>query len=248
MTGTIPTVMNNRASTCPHGLPPGACPICNGMGGGGSTQRKDEPRRPGEMTYQECYAQWKLMQRADAQKQAMQEAMIRNAELAAKFQQQLANITSALTSVLDKIQTNLPKPVAEVFANITNNILKPLINIIKELPQMLQTVANAVDVIRNEIAKVAEKLNALLGEMQNFIEKKISDAVKSFKKRFKKLLSIFGLDEEDYEDDEKIKEELSVFKQFEIEKLKEAFRKLITPKDKEEEIARRTHKRGSAQV
>ena len=24
-----------RVGTCPHGLPLGACPICNGMGGGG---------------------------------------------------------------------------------------------------------------------------------------------------------------------------------------------------------------------
>ena len=111
MTGSISTVNNNRANTCSHGLPLGACPICNGMGGGGSTKRADEPRRPGEMTYQECYAQWKQMQRAQAREAALQEAMIKNAELAAKFQQQLANITNTAINVLNKVKNALPKPV-----------------------------------------------------------------------------------------------------------------------------------------
>ena len=236
MTGYMPQINNNRANTCPHGLPLGACPICNGMGGGGSTKKADEPRRPGEMTYQECYAQWKQMQRAEARDKALQDALLKNAELAEKFQQQLINITNATNNILDKIQNSLPKPIAKVFGTISDKILKPLLNIVKNFPQMLRNIPNIIENIRNEIAKVAEKLSAILGEVQNFIEKKISDTVKSLKKRFRKFLSLFGIEEE-YEEDEKNKEELTVFKQFEIEKLKEAIRKLITPKDKEEKIA-----------
>lgn len=247
MTGSISTVNNNRANTCPHGLPLGACPICNGMGGGGSTKRADEPRRPGEMTYQECYAQWKQMQRAQAREAALQEAMIKNAELAAKFQQQLANITNTAINVLDKVQNALPKPVAKVFEGISNNILKPLLNIVKDFPQIIKNLPNVIENIRNEITRAAEKINALVGEVQNFVEKKISDAARTLKKRLRKFLSIFGIEEE-FEEDEKIQEELSVFKEFEIEKLKEAFRKLITPKDKEDEIAGRTDKRSDTKV
>ena len=245
MTTSISTVNNNRANTCPHGLPLGACPICNGMGGGSSTKKMDEPRRPGEMTYQECYAQWKQMQRAEAREQALQEAMLKNAQLAEKFQQQLNNFANTASNILNKIQNSLPKPVAKVFEGISNNILKPLLNIVKDFPQIIKSLPNAIENIRNEIAKVAEKVNALIGEVQNFIEKKVSDSIKSLKKRFRKLLSIFGLEEE-YEEDEKIKEEMSVFKEFEIEKLKEALRKIIIPKNKEEEIARRTNKRGDS--
>ena len=40
---------NVRTGTCPHGLPPGACPICNGMGGGGGSSRVNE-HKPGELT------------------------------------------------------------------------------------------------------------------------------------------------------------------------------------------------------
>ena len=30
-----------RVGTCPHGLPLGACPICNGMSGGGGMKKAD---------------------------------------------------------------------------------------------------------------------------------------------------------------------------------------------------------------
>ena len=55
-------------------------------------------------------------------------------------------------------------------------------------------------------------------------------------KGFKRFFSIFGIDEE-FEEDEKIRDEMSVFKNFEIENLKEAIRKLLTPRKKDEEIA-----------
>ena len=125
MSGYSPQVNNARANTCPHGLPLGACPICNGMGGGGSTKKADEPRRPGEMTYQECYAQWKQMQRAEAMDKAAQEAMLKNAELASKLQKQLAGLSEITTKVLDNIQNALPKPIAKAFEGISNIIIKP---------------------------------------------------------------------------------------------------------------------------
>lgn len=248
MVSTLPQVTNTRANTCPHGLPLGACPICNGMGGGGSTKKLDEPRRPGEMTYMECYAQWKQMQRADAQKEAMQEAMLKNAQLAAKMQEALLNITTKISTVLDQIQNALPKPVAKVFSTISNNVLKPLLNMIKDLPQLVRALPNAIEALRNEITQVAQKLAALIGEAENFVQKKLSDATRVIKKQFRKLLSVLGL-ESDFEDDEnKIDEEMSVFKQFEIEELKEAVRKLFDPKRKEDEIARRTNKSTEPQI
>lgn len=40
MAATVARGSNNRIGTCPHGLPMGACPICNGMGGGGGSVKK----------------------------------------------------------------------------------------------------------------------------------------------------------------------------------------------------------------
>ena len=45
MAATLPRAANNsRIGTCPHGLPMGACPICNGMGGGGSVKKDNKPK------------------------------------------------------------------------------------------------------------------------------------------------------------------------------------------------------------
>lgn len=44
---------NARVGTCPHGLPLGACPICNGMGGGGGMKKADFSAKPGEMSWNE---------------------------------------------------------------------------------------------------------------------------------------------------------------------------------------------------
>ena len=45
-----------KVGTCPHGLPLGACPICDGMAGGNSTTKRDIPRNVGEMSYNQCAA------------------------------------------------------------------------------------------------------------------------------------------------------------------------------------------------
>ena len=52
--GTIKT-NNSRVGTCPHGLPLGACPICNGMGSGGA-KKADFSAKPGEMSWSQCAA------------------------------------------------------------------------------------------------------------------------------------------------------------------------------------------------
>lgn len=247
MTTHMSQVNNNRANTCPHGLPLGACPICNGMGGGSSSRKTDEPRRPGEMTYQECYAQWKQMQRAQAADKAAQEAMIKNAELAAQLQKQLAGLADKAVNVLNSIQNVLPKPAAKAFAVISNNILKPLLNIVKNFPEIIRNLPNAIETIKNELLKVQEKLSAIFGEVQNFIQKKISDSIKSLKKRLKSLLSILSSDD-DFEDEDEFDEQINVFKNIEIDNLKESIRKLITPKLKEYEIATDKNERPDAKV
>ena len=59
------------AGKCPHGLPIGACPICSGMGGGSIKKDRDKPRVAGEMSYNECMAEWmKILAAKDAKIQA----------------------------------------------------------------------------------------------------------------------------------------------------------------------------------
>jgi len=79
---------------------------------------------------------------------------------------------------------------------------------------------------------VAEKLNAIIGEIKNFVERNIVD---KFKKLTKKLISffIFGERDENYQNDE----ELEIFKSRELRKLHKAILRLKNKKDEEIENA-----------
>ena len=74
MVSSFANTIQNTAK-CPHGNPIGACPICSGMGGGGISKNRDKPRRAGEMSYNECLAEWHKMQAAkNAKNQAKLQA------------------------------------------------------------------------------------------------------------------------------------------------------------------------------
>ena len=64
---SITPISPNIVQTCPHGLPAGACPVCSGMGGGGSAKKAD-PAPKNEMSYAECYAIWMRMKADDRRK------------------------------------------------------------------------------------------------------------------------------------------------------------------------------------
>ena len=54
MATQVPNVNKTSAGLCPHGLPPGACPICSKMAGGGSLRVGERPQKAGEMSYHQC--------------------------------------------------------------------------------------------------------------------------------------------------------------------------------------------------
>ena len=98
------TIQNNNK--CPHGYPIGACPICNGMSGGGIPKDRNKPRKAGEMSYNECLAEWHRMQRAE---QAKQQDKAKNLEA--------LNIYKEINSkIADKISA-----FKEGFANFKNS-------------------------------------------------------------------------------------------------------------------------------
>jgi len=50
----VPNVNQVKPGMCPHGLPPGACPICSKMAGGSGLRAGERPQKPGEMSYHQC--------------------------------------------------------------------------------------------------------------------------------------------------------------------------------------------------
>lgn len=197
------TLVNQpRIGTCPHGLPMGACPICNGMGGGGGASSK-KLNSPKEMSWSECYSAWqKIIQAKDLAKQRQEitpNSISFTAGLA-NFSQKIANISEKLANFVQNTQS-LPKIISTPLKMIAK-ITIPILNTIQNLSDMAK---NAINFAKEKFADISEKLNAIFGELKNSIENKISEKLKDFKKKFKSIFGIF--EPEDIVDDEKQIEE-----------------------------------------
>ena len=207
---SITPISPNIVQTCPHGLPAGACPVCSGMGGGGSAKKAD-PAPKNEMSYAECYAIWMRMKADDRRKLEAENNLQRQAQFLQNSKQMLANMAERLLSILNKMETILPKPVAAVFNAAVNSILKPIMTIIQNFPDFV-----------NNINK--------------FIQKQVSETFKKFTKKVYKILNIFGLrSDDDFEEDEKVSAEIAAFKAKDVVSIKEFLISLIRterkPKD-----------------
>ena len=90
MANQVTNVNKINTGLCPHGLPPGACPICSNMGG--TFRQSDRNRNLGEMTYHECVMIGNMLKaRALAQKQHE-----------ANLEHRLANLKMFENSITDK--------------------------------------------------------------------------------------------------------------------------------------------------
>lgn len=197
---------STKVGTCPHGLPLGACPICNGMGGGGM-KKADFSAKPGEMSWNECAAigaflkaqqQAKLQREQDAQNFALRVQAFQNALI--NSSQKLANIAQFFTNNTPAI---IAKPVNFVLNTVVGGILRTIANI-------PATISNAIQTIQQKLSDISDKLTAMFGEIKTSIEKKISEAFKDLKKKVKSLFSIFQPMDTD-NDDKQIDETKKAF-------------------------------------
>ena len=200
MAATLPRAANNsRIGTCPHGLPMGACPICNGMGGGGSVRKDNKPK---EMTWNECYAIGQMLK-------AQKEARLHTQQMFASQTQQahLNNLQTQINAMkLAILNSSLPKPVAQALTAVLDTVIAPMAKAVQTINNTIQNLTNniakAVDSFKQKIADITDKLTAMLGEAKAAIEKKISDKLKDVKK---KIFSLFGIAGADNEEDEEVK-------------------------------------------
>ncbi len=219
-----PSTVRNTA-TCPHGLPMGACPICNG--GSGSKKIK---RDSGEWSYAKCAAVGAAMRAAKARVEARKELLETQFNNALKIQKAIMNFVDKAQNMLQVIHSKLPAELQTIFDKLVNGIINPVLNLISKMPQTLEKISDFINDIKNKILSTAEKLNAILGEIKNFIEKNITD---KFKKLTKKIIRFFILEEkeENYQNDE----EIEIFKSRELRKLHMAILKLRR-KGKEKDV------------
>lgn len=182
-----------KAGTCPHGLPLGACPICNGMAGGNSTTKRNIPRNVGEMTYNQCLAVGAMLK---AQRHAKEQAKIaqqNHLQSLAEFSKNIANTHQRLMDLSVIITKNFPPIVAKPVNFILNSVVGRVLVLVQNVPHVIQAFVQ-------KFADISDKLTAIYGELKSAINEKVSKFVTDIKKKLKSLFFIFGTFEADDEE------------------------------------------------
>lgn len=190
-------VRPHKAGTCPHGMPLGACPICNGMAGGNSTSKRDIPRNVGEMSYNQCAAIGAMLR---AQKNAKAQAKLaqqNHLQALADFQKNISNTHQKIMALAVLVTNTMPAVIAKPVNFILNNIVGKALTIIQNLPA---AIAKFTQAINQKIADISDKLTAIYGELKAAIGEKISKFTSDLKKKLKSLFFVFGTQETDDED------------------------------------------------
>ena len=204
--GTVHT-SNSRIGTCPHGLPMGACPICNGMSGGGGGKKADFSAKPGEMSWNECAAIGAFLKAQKAAQQAREAEFQAHIQALQKFQNTMANAAQRAAQFAQMVQNSMPPIIAKPLAFVMNNIVANGLNMIKNLPQ---AISNFVQNFSQKLADIADKLTAVYGELKAAVQKKVSETFNVIKKKIKSIFKIFApLDTDD--EDKKVEEAKRTF-------------------------------------
>ena len=193
---------SSRVGTCPHGLPLGACPICNGMGGGGGMKKADFSAKPGEMSWNECAAIGAFLKAQQQAKLARQQDAQNFAQNVQAFQNSLMNASQKLANIGQFMLTNAPAVIAKPVNFVLNTVLGGIVRTIASMPA---AITNALQTIQQKIADISDKLTAMIGEFKAAINKKISEAFSDLKKKVKSIFSIFkplNTDDDDKQIDE----------------------------------------------
>ena len=107
-----------------------------------------------------------------------------------------------LDALMQKIDA-MPKALTIPIKIVINVIVKPILNLIAKIPQVINYIQTVFTNIRNFIVSVGEKLASVFGEVKNFIDAKISQPLK---KTIKSILNFFTQgEEEENEEVEKLK-------------------------------------------
>ena len=201
MATQIPNVNKVNAGLCPHGLPPSACPICSKMAGGSGGMRVGErPQKTGEMSYHQCAMIGNMMRARELAEKRHAQQLEQHADSLKQFEAIMSKLSAGLQNFIQQMGVNiLTKPIAF----ISQTVAMPVLNFVQNIPKFIQQ-------FQNLKFEVQDKLNAIFGEIKNFIQKKISDIVSGIKIKFEGLFKIFKKHNAE-DDDTKIDDDKKVF-------------------------------------
>ena len=161
---------SNKIGTCPHGLPLGACPICNGMGGG--AKKADFSAKPGEMSWNQCAAIGAFLKaQKNAKLQREQDAQ-NFAKNVRAFQNAMMNISQKLAGIGVFFAQNTPLFIAKPANFVLNTVLGGIVRTIASIPT---TISNLIQTLQQKFVDISDKLTAVVGELKAAIAKKFSE-------------------------------------------------------------------------
>ena len=207
MTNAIQGANVNKAGTCPHGVAPGACPICSGMGGGG-LRPGERVQKPGEMSYHECAMIGAMMRAREAQQKLHEQNLANRAEALKVFEQQMMNAAQKVADFVAKLNNNA---MTKQIAFVLNHAVLPLLKVISNLPNLILNIADKISQIKEKIVDIQDKINAIFGEAKAFVEKKVSELVSSIKSKLESLFKVFKRNNTK-DDETKIDEDKKIFR------------------------------------
>lgn len=195
---------STKVGTCPHGLPLGSCPICNGMGAG--MKKADFSAKAGEMSWNQCAAIGAFLRAQKQAKLTREQDAINFAQNARAFQNALMNASQKLANLTVFFAQNTPALISKP-VNLLLNSFSKFLRVIANTPL---TILNTIKTVQQKIIDISDKLTAIIGELKASINKKFAERFKDFKSKAKSLFSIFKpLDTDN--DDKKIEEAKRTF-------------------------------------
>ncbi len=217
---SISSQSSSRAGLCPHGLSPAACPVCSeGMMSGGKKNIQDKPvskpKAPVQWSFMKCYAVGLAMRAQEKRAENIKSAFEKQIEFAEKLSKLIQNTAEKLHNTIKNIQENSPSFIQNTLQILTNIIIKPALKIVSTIPLLIQKFAQIGQKINYLIQNAGEKLAAVLGDIKNFINRKILERLK---KKYKKFFSLFISFSQEENENYKNDETLAIFKSREIKK------------------------------
>lgn len=199
----MPSAIMQQASitkngTCPHGAPLGACPICNGMGGGG-IKRADHTAKPGEMSWAECAAIGAMLRAQKNARLQKEQDYVSFAQRLADFNTKMMNIIQRTIDLTGAIANKFPKIISKPVNFIINTFALGGLKLIKAIPNIISNIATAIS---QKFTDISDKISAVIGEIKTALSKKIGEPLNNLKKKLKSLFSIFETQDIENEDKE----------------------------------------------
>ncbi len=201
--GVSAGLVKTGLGTCPHGMAPGACPICSGMAGGNSTTKRDIPRNVGEMTYNQCAAIGAMLKAQKAAQHRAEVAQLNHIQVLQNIQKSLQSAHQRIMDLAANINRALPAIISTPVNFVLTQVVARVVNLSANITGMVANVAQ-------KLADISDKLVAVYGELKASVSKALSNLTSNIKKKLKTMLFIFGSDE-DNDDEKRIEEAQKTF-------------------------------------